>query len=60
MNVRYLFGHVVDAVQVWVNHTHDLMQRLTLKLTHGKHSLVQTGARTSSQSFLKDETRQKY
>lgn len=52
MNVRYLFGHVVDAVQVRMNHTHDLMQRLTLELTHGKHSLVQTGAGTSSQSFL--------
>lgn len=51
-SVSHLVGHVVKPVQVRMNHSHQLLQRLRLELTHGKDALVQPRAGAGPQSFL--------
>lgn len=48
----HLVRHVVQPIQVRVNHPHQLLQRLSLKLTHGEDTLVQPSARPRPQGFL--------
>lgn len=50
--VYYLIGEVIDAVQVRVDHAHDLLYWLTLELAHRKHPLVQPCACPRPQRFL--------
>lgn len=55
----HLVRHVVEPVQLRVNHAHQLLQRLRLELAHGKDALVQPRAGACSQSFLlKKDTKQ--
>lgn len=48
----HLVGHIVQPIQVRMNHPHQLLQRLSLELTHGKDPLVQPRARSCPQGFL--------
>lgn len=48
----HLVGHGVQPIQVRMNHPHQLLQRLSLELTHGEDPLVQPRARSCPQGFL--------
>lgn len=52
----HLVGHVVQTVQVRVNHSHQLLQRLRLELAHGEDPLVQPRAGSCPQGFLEENT----
>lgn len=58
LSSSHLVRHVVEAVEVRVNHPHQLLQRLRLELAHGEDALVQPRAGSCPQSFLlKDRIR---
>lgn len=50
--MSHLVRHVVQPVQVGVDHPHQLLQRLRLELTHGEDALVQPRAGACPQGFL--------
>lgn len=40
----YLVSQVIQSVQRWVDHEHEVCQRLGLQLTHGEHAVIQSSA----------------